>query len=41
MLRWAALGEPGLLVMRADCDAGNVVTAAQAILNGAFVSCWS
>ncbi|AOJ73143.1 NRAMP family metal ion transporter [Burkholderia sp. MSMB617WGS] len=29
-LRWAALWGPGLLVMLADCDAGNVVTAAQA-----------
>ncbi|MDN7674522.1 divalent metal cation transporter [Burkholderia oklahomensis] len=28
--RWAALWGPGLLVMLADCDAGNVVTAAQA-----------
>jgi Natural resistance-associated macrophage protein len=28
-LRWAALRGPGLLVMLADCDAGNVVTAAQ------------
>ncbi|MEW6340561.1 MAG: divalent metal cation transporter [Paraburkholderia sp.] len=29
-LRWLALWGPGLLVMLADCDAGNVVTAAQA-----------
>ncbi|ATF32616.1 NRAMP family metal ion transporter [Burkholderia thailandensis] len=29
-LRWAALWGPGLLVMLADCDAGNVVAAAQA-----------
>jgi Mn2+/Fe2+ NRAMP family transporter len=29
-LRWFALWGPGLLVMLADCDAGNVVTAAQA-----------
>ncbi|WP_323117962.1 NRAMP family divalent metal transporter [Burkholderia alba] len=29
-LRWVALWGPGLLVMLADCDAGNVVTAAQA-----------
>ncbi|WP_434107598.1 NRAMP family divalent metal transporter [Paraburkholderia caffeinilytica] len=29
-LRWIALWGPGLLVMLADCDAGNVVTAAQA-----------
>jgi Mn2+/Fe2+ NRAMP family transporter len=29
-LRWIALCGPGLLVMLADCDAGNVVTAAQA-----------
>jgi Mn2+/Fe2+ NRAMP family transporter len=28
-LRWIALWGPGLLVMLADCDAGNVVTAAQ------------
>jgi NRAMP (natural resistance-associated macrophage protein)-like metal ion transporter len=28
--RWLALWGPGLLVMLADCDAGNVVTAAQA-----------
>jgi Mn2+/Fe2+ NRAMP family transporter len=28
-LRWVALWGPGLLVMLADCDAGNVVTAAQ------------
>jgi Mn2+/Fe2+ NRAMP family transporter len=27
--RWLALWGPGLLVMLADCDAGNVVTAAQ------------
>ncbi|MGF6775235.1 NRAMP family divalent metal transporter [Paraburkholderia sp. GAS334] len=29
-LRWVALWGPGLIVMLADCDAGNVVTAAQA-----------
>lgn len=28
-LHWVALWGPGLLVMLADCDAGNVVTAAQ------------
>jgi Mn2+/Fe2+ NRAMP family transporter len=28
-LRWTTLFGPGLLVMLADCDAGNVVTAAQ------------
>jgi Mn2+/Fe2+ NRAMP family transporter len=28
-LRWLTLWGPGLLVMLADCDAGNVVTAAQ------------
>jgi Mn2+/Fe2+ NRAMP family transporter len=31
-LRWVALWGPELLIMLADCDAGNVVTAAQ---NGA------
>ncbi len=29
-IRWIAVGGPGLLVMLADTDAGNVVTAAQA-----------
>lgn len=29
-IRWIAVGGPGLLVMLADSDAGNVVTAAQA-----------
>jgi Mn2+/Fe2+ NRAMP family transporter len=29
-VRWIAVGGPGLLVMLADADAGNVVTAAQA-----------
>ncbi|WP_249176039.1 divalent metal cation transporter [Burkholderia vietnamiensis] len=29
-LRWMALWGPGILVMLADCDAGNVVVAAQA-----------
>src|SRR5271165_3339333 len=28
-IRWIAVGGPGLLVMLADTDAGNVVTAAQ------------
>jgi len=27
--RWVGVWGPGLLVMLADCDAGNVVTAAQ------------
>src|SRR5271165_7445718 len=29
-IRWIAVGGPGLLVMLADSDAGNVVTGAQA-----------
>jgi Mn2+/Fe2+ NRAMP family transporter len=31
-LRWIAVWGPGLLVMLADTDAGNVVTAAQGYL---------